>query len=52
MPYREDEDRLGAELLAAVDGTLMIEHSSKVESLNAGIAASIVVYEAARQRKN
>jgi len=38
------------ELLAAVDGTLMIEHSAKVESLNAGIAASIVVYEANRQR--
>lgn len=39
------------ELLAAVDGTLVIQHSPKVESLNAGIAASIVMYEAARQRQ-
>ncbi len=38
------------EVLAAVDGTLAIEHSPRVESLNAGIAASIVMYEAQRQR--
>lgn len=38
------------EVLAMVDGTLAIPHSPKVESLNAGIAASIVMYEAARQR--
>ncbi len=38
------------ELLAMVDGTLAIPHSPKVESLNAGIAASIVLYEASRQR--
>jgi TrmH family RNA methyltransferase len=39
------------DLLAAVDGTFTIPHSPRVESLNAGIAASIVMYEAARQRK-
>lgn len=38
------------ELLKAVDGTLAIPHSPRVESLNAGIAASIVMYEASRQR--
>ncbi|WP_041855701.1 TrmH family RNA methyltransferase [Candidatus Korobacter versatilis] len=38
------------DVLASVDGTLAIPHSPKVESLNAGIAASIVMYEAARQR--
>lgn len=37
-------------LLAAVDGTIAIPHSPQVESLNAGIAASILLYEAARQR--
>ena len=38
------------DVLAMVDGTVAIPHSPKVESLNAGIAASIVMYEAARQR--
>jgi TrmH family RNA methyltransferase len=37
-------------LLAAVDETIAIHHSPQVESLNAGIATSIVLYEAARQR--
>ncbi len=45
----------GAGLDAAVrkvaDATVLIPHSAKVESLNAGVAASIVLYEAARQRK-
>lgn len=36
-------------LLAEMDELIMIPHSSKVESLNAGVAASIVLYEAARQ---
>lgn len=36
-------------LLAQMDELIMIPHSSKVESLNAGVAASIVLYEAARQ---
>lgn len=38
-------------LLAKVDETVAIPHSPHVESLNAGVAASIVLYEAARQRK-
>lgn len=40
-----------AEILSAADELITIPHSSRVESLNAGIAASIVLYEAARQRK-
>ena len=36
-------------LLADIDDLIMIPHSPKVESLNAGIAASIVLYEAAKQ---
>lgn len=42
---------LGREILREVDETLIIPHSSQVESLNAGVAASIVLYEAARQRR-
>jgi len=38
-------------LLAQVDETIAIPHSPQVESLNAGVAASIVLYEAARQRR-
>jgi TrmH family RNA methyltransferase len=38
------------ELLAQIDEVVAIPHSSKVESLNAGVAASIILYEAARQR--
>lgn len=38
------------ELLAAMDETLAIPHSEHVESLNAGVAASIVLYEVSRQR--
>ena len=41
---------LPKELLAKVDSNVVVPHSEKVESLNAGIAASIVLYEAARQR--
>jgi len=41
---------LAKELMAKVDASIVIPHSSKVESLNAGVAASIVLYEAARQR--
>jgi TrmH family RNA methyltransferase len=37
-------------LLGRMDELVMIPHSPRVESLNAGIAASIVLYEAARQR--
>jgi TrmH family RNA methyltransferase len=38
------------EILTTADELITIPHSPKVESLNAGIAASIVLYEAARQR--
>jgi RNA methyltransferase, TrmH family len=37
-------------LLAEMDELIIIPHSPRIESLNAGIAASIVLYEAARQR--
>ena len=38
-------------LMAQVDELLAIPHASQVESLNAGVAGSIVLYEAARQRR-
>jgi RNA methyltransferase, TrmH family len=37
-------------LLGEMDELIIIPHSQRVESLNAGVAASIVLYEAARQR--
>lgn len=39
-----------AEILAEADELVTIPHSSRVESLNAGMAASIMLYEVARQR--
>jgi len=36
--------------LAAADEVIVIPHAERVESLNAGVAASIILYEAARQR--
>jgi RNA methyltransferase, TrmH family len=39
------------ELLEMADETVAIPHSKKVDSLNAGVAASLILYEAARQRK-
>jgi TrmH family RNA methyltransferase len=39
------------ELIAEADEVIAIPHSERVESLNAGIAASIILYEAARQRR-
>jgi len=36
-------------LLSQMDELIMIPHSPRVESLNAGIAASIILYEAARR---
>ena len=39
-------------LMAQMDESVAIPHSPQVESLNAGVAASIVLYEVARQRKN
>lgn len=37
-------------MLNEMDELILIPHSPRVESLNAGVAASIVLYEAARQR--
>src|SRR5262245_24533566 len=42
---------LPGEILSEADALVTIPHSSRVESLNAGIAASILLYEAARQRR-
>ncbi len=41
---------LPADILPLADELVTIPHSSRVESLNAGIAASILLYEAGRQR--
>jgi len=38
------------EALAQADERIVVPHSSNVESLNAGVAAAIILYEAARQR--
>jgi RNA methyltransferase, TrmH family len=43
---------LPREILHQMDETLVIPQSEPVESLNAGVAASIVLYEAARNRKS
>lgn len=42
---------LSRSLMAQVDELVAIPHSTQVESLNAGVAASILLYEAARQRQ-
>jgi RNA methyltransferase, TrmH family len=39
-------------LMAQMDETLIIPHSEHVESLNAGVATSIMLYEASRQRRS
>jgi TrmH family RNA methyltransferase len=39
------------DLLKEADQVIRVPHSAKVESLNAGIASSIVLYECARQRQ-
>jgi len=38
-------------MMALMDETLAIPHTPQVESLNAGVAGSILLYEAARQRR-
>jgi TrmH family RNA methyltransferase len=43
---------LSKDVLAQADEMVAIPQSPRVESLNAGIAASIILYEAARQRIN
>jgi tRNA G18 (ribose-2'-O)-methylase SpoU len=42
---------LPQELLEAADATIAIPMTGDVESLNAGVAASVLMYEAARQRR-
>lgn len=42
---------LPRDLLAQADETVEILHSPQVESLNAGVAGSIILYEAARRRR-
>ena len=42
---------LSRDLIKAMDEVVSIPHSPRVESLNAGVAASIVLYEATRQRR-
>jgi TrmH family RNA methyltransferase len=42
---------LTRDVMAQMDESVAIPHTAQVESLNAGVAASIVLYEAARQRK-
>lgn len=43
---------LSRELMGRMDEIIVIPHSQQVESLNAGVAASIILYEAARQRSS
>ena len=40
------------DVLNEMDEVVVIPHSERVESLNAGVAASIILYEAARQRSS
>jgi TrmH family RNA methyltransferase len=42
---------LPRQFLSEADESIMIPHSTKVESLNAGVAAAVILYEAARQRR-
>ncbi|MGA2020923.1 MAG: RNA methyltransferase [Candidatus Sulfotelmatobacter sp.] len=42
---------LPRDLMAKMNESIAIPHTPQVESLNAGVAASIVLYEAARQRR-
>jgi RNA methyltransferase, TrmH family len=42
---------LPREVMSKMDEVIVIPHTQQVESLNAGVAASIVLYEAARQRR-
>ena len=43
---------ISRDLMAQADEVVAIPQSSRVESLNAGIATSVILYEAARQRGN
>jgi TrmH family RNA methyltransferase len=41
---------LARDLISQMDEVIVVPHSARVESLNAGVAASIVLYESARKR--
>jgi TrmH family RNA methyltransferase len=43
---------LPREVMARLDESIAIPHTPQVESLNAGVAASIVLYEAAKQKSS
>jgi tRNA G18 (ribose-2'-O)-methylase SpoU len=43
---------ISRELVRQMDELITIPQSEKVESLNAGVATSIILYEAARQRRS
>jgi len=42
---------LPRDIASQMDGGVAIPHAPQVESLNAGVAASIVLYEAGRNRR-
>ncbi|MGA8867445.1 MAG: RNA methyltransferase [Candidatus Sulfotelmatobacter sp.] len=42
---------LPRDVIAKMDEVVVIPHAPQVESLNAGVAASIILYESSRQRK-
>jgi len=42
---------LSREVMSQMHETVLVPHSAQVESLNAAVAASIMLYEAARQRR-
>jgi TrmH family RNA methyltransferase len=43
---------LPRDVMSKIEEVVVIPHTPQVESLNAGVAASIILYEAARQRQN
>jgi TrmH family RNA methyltransferase len=43
---------ISKDVMAKIDEVVAIPHTPQVESLNAGVAASIVLYEIARQKLN
>jgi len=43
---------LARELMSQMDDTVIVPHPGQVESLNAAVAASVLLYEAARQRRS
>ena len=46
-----ESNGLPAEVVRAADAAISIPMAASVDSLNAGVAASLVLYEAARQRR-